>query len=1188
MKEKINQYAKGIFEYRRPEVQLVPQSLDFSVAAGECYEGSFVVENAEKSMMKGMVSTDCHYMLLEQDAFHGEHNEIAFVFQAQYLSPGETVKGNIRILSDCGSLILPFSVSLHAPFYESSIGPIRDLAQFADLAKENLQEAVNVFGDERFEDVFLKQEEEFKEIYRGLSKGENKGLAMEEFLIAIHKKVPVKLSTRKLSLHYEDCKESFREQIVLHKSNWGYCEYQIHSDAEFVEVECEKVRTLDFIGNNYELPFVINTDKMRSGRNFARITISNPIQKIQVEITAQKPGWEEENIEKRICEQESVFKAWESLLAYYMGRENLGEYSINIERQACSVDKVTGGKGSYQRLFQVLRIHLGILHRREDMVSAGMEQIEEQLDELKENNPLLYCSYYFLLGLWKAEEKGSCVSKLRECQVPEKSQWLKLWYLLQLDIEYTSDKSRQKAILELLREGCHSPFLYWELCKIYNESPDLLLELDETTEQVLHWGCRKDCLDAELQFRYTYLISRKKNFSKLLLEDLCILYEKNPTDDVLTMICKMLMKDSRVSGDDLRWYALGVEKNLKITDLYEHYMYALGEQKDWELPERVLMYFTYNNHLNAEKKALLYSYVVQQKEKNKTMYDTYVDTMRSYTFQQLTEGKIYPGMEVLYEEFLTEDNLNESLAQTLPEILFAQEITCHNPEMKGVYVRHGEIHKEEYVPFVQGKAVISVFTSNVWIFLVDGNGNRYIQSVDYTTNRLMHLEHLASKCMEYAVDDARLQLYLYEKKDSVNPNEEGMVELRRRVMDIPMLSSSHARNVFYSLVRHYYQNFEGELLDYQLEHMDWKQIEPSQRKQFVEYCAVRHCYDKAMEGVMQFGYEGMDARRLLQASSQPLRASQERENVQLVKLAWYIFKDGKFDERLITYLCNYFKGTIPEMVQIWRAASGFGLDVQEFSERIIAQIVFCDEMIPEAYEIFYEYYERGFNKKLIRAFLKMIAYKYLVKGWEIPEEMFDYFYREVRIEENRPCLLAALRRLSKKEELSGEEMVFVDYNIHQLYEKNIVMEFFQRFRGKVSLPDRIMKEQYVEYIADPQSEVKIHYQLSSDASGEEYITERMKNTFEGIRVKNFVLFQDEEVKYCISEVTPDGERKITEKRYLHFEEKTSKEEGTNWYQMLNQILQAKEKKEQEELLDKMHDYVERQETLKQLIRPLRK
>ncbi len=1187
MKEKINQYAKGIFEYSRPKLCLLPEMLEFSVAAGEAYEGSFVVKNKESSVMKGMISTDCHYMLLKQDAFHGEKNEISFVFQAQHLSPGEVIKGNICIVTDCGSKLLPFSVSLHAPFFESSNGPIRDLAQFAELAQEKLQEAIGIFAEERFEDVFLKQEEKAREIYRGLSKGLNKGLAMEEFLIAVHKKLPVKLSARKQSLHYEECRESFREQIVLHKDNWGYCEFQVKSDSEFIELEHNIVRSLDFAGNNYELPFVVNVDKMREGRNFGRIIVSNACQMLQMEIVAYKPGWQDTPVEQRICQQEAVLQAWKSLLLYHMGQENLGEYSINVERQACSIEKISGGKGEYQWLFQVLRIHLGILHRREDVVCAGMEQIADGLEEWKESLPQLYCSYYYLLGLWKSQEKANSIVQIRECPVPEKYAWLKLWYLLQLDEDYRGGKRCREHILEQLHKGCRSPFLYWELCKVYNSSPDLLPELDETLEQVLHWGCSHDCINDELQFRYTYLISRKKQHSRLLLEDLCTIYDKNPTDDLLTTICKVLMKDSQVYSEDFKWYELGVKKNLKITDLHERYMYALDEQKDLVLPDRILMYFTYNNHLSAEKKAMLYAYVIQNKGKNKAIYDSYKETMYSYTLQQLEEGRVHSGMEVLYEEFLTEDVLNEAIVQKLPEIIFAREIVCHNPEIQGVYVRHGEVHKEEYVPLVQGKAIITVFTENVWIFLADGDGNRYIQSVDYTCNQLIHLEHLASKCLEYAIDDSRLQLHLYEKQDVLLQNEAGLVELSRRVMDIPMLSSSQSRKVFYSLVRYYYQNFEGELLDYQLEHMDWKQIEPSQRKQFVEYCAVRHCYDKAMEGVMQFGYEGMDTRRLLQASSQLFRASREREDSQLVKLAWYIFQSGKFDERLISYLCNYYKGLIPDMIQIWRVATGFGLDVQEFSERILAQIVFCDEMISEAYEVFYEYYDHGYNKKLIRGFLKMIAYQYLVKGWEIPEEMFDYFYREVRVEENRPCLLAVLRYMSQKEELSGEETVFVDYNIHQLYEKSVVMEFYQKFRGKVSLPERIMKEQYVEYIADPRSEVKIHYQISLGESGEEYITERMKDVFEGIRVKNFVLFRDEEVKYCISEVTPDGEQKITEKRYLHFEEKPSKEEGTNWYQMMNQMLQMKERKEQEELLEKMREYVERQETLKQLIKPLR-
>lgn len=1190
MKEKINQFAKGIFEYTIPEIVLEPQRLEISVDAGESCHGSFVISNAEKRMMKGMVCTDCHYLILEQETFHGEVNEISFTFQGNYLSPGEVLKGNIRVISDCGSELLPYSVTVNAPSCTVSTGRIRDLFHFASLAKENLQEAVRLFRDPRFEKIFLGRDDNALELYRGLNQGPDKGLAMEEFLIAIHKKVPVQLSAEKHSLHYKDCQETFMDRIVLRKDTWGYCEYQVQVDAGFIELEHHRIRTTDFVGSTYELSFVVCPDKMTSGRNFARLMISNARQTIQIEIAAEKSGYQREAVEQRLGEQEIILQLYQSFLLFYQGKMDAKEYSSSVERLICTLDRLSEGKGRYSWLLQVFRIHLAILQRREDTVILGLKQLEERQEELWEQNPLLYGCYYYLLALWcrQTEEKKISIQKLRECYLAREHHWLILWFLLQLDGEYYSIRKRQDAILEQLQEGCHSPLLYLELCKLYNELPDLLLELDSVREQCLHWGCRQDCLSRELQFRYTYLVSRQRNFSKVLLEDFCIIYQRNPSDDVLTMICKMLMRDRRVSAEDLKWYALGIERNLKITDLYEHYMYALEESPDLVLPSKVLLYFSYNNHLSASKKALLYAYVIRHKEEDREIYDAYYQSMKEYTYQQLMEGRIHSALSVLYEEFITEETLDQQLAQKLPAVLFAREITCYNSDIVGVYVRHRELENEEFVPLIQGKAIVSVFTGNAQIFLADAKGNRYVQSIDYTLNRLLHLNFLAQKCLEYAGDNMKLQLYLYEKADSMNQTGDYVVELRKRVMEIPQLSSIYRKKVFSALARYYFENFEGELLDYQLEHMDWHQVEASERNQFIEYCAVRHCFDKAMEGIMKFGYERIDGKRLLQISSESFCSSLEKEDSQMVKLAWYIFKRGKFDENLIRYLCCYFTGSIHDMVQAWRAAAGFGIDVSDFSERILAQIVFTEEMIPEAYEIFYKYYEKGLNKKLIRAFLKMTAYKHLVKGWMVPEEVFEYFYREVRVEENRSCLLAALRHMSQKKMLTGEETVFADYNIHQLYEKNIVLGFYKDFYGKVSLPDRILKEQYVEYIANPESEVKIHYQVVSEGKQAEYITESMKNVFEGIYVKNFILFQDEVLQYYISELTSDGEEKTSETVRLHYEEKVSDEDGGNWYHMLNKMMMEQESGDAPALIHVMQEYIEKKETMKQLMKPLKR
>ena len=1188
MKEKINSLAKGIFEYQAPAMVITPENLHFSVEAGEIYQGSFVVSNDKKRTMKGVVCSDCHNLVIRNEDFYGEENEISFIFRGTYLTPGEVVRGSLQILSDCGSLSLPFAVSVTAPSCEGKSGKVGDLAQFTNLAKENLTEAVRLFNNPRFARIFLEQDVQQQGIYEGLLENSDRhgewadALALEEFLIAVRKKVPVQLSAAKTELQYPDCEKKFSDKIVLKKDTWGFCEYSVTSDAAFLRVEHSCVRTKDFVGDSYPLLFVVDPEMMAEGHNFARITISNARQTLEIKVIARKFCVSDEERKKRIREQKDAVQLFHSYLMWRGGKRKEKEYIDTLEKLIGSMETLPREERHFDWMSSLFRIQLGILKSNVEAVSAEMSRLRENLEQLYRQQPVLYCGYYYFLAKWKQDEevKQESLRQIRKCYQERDEHWLIAWFLMELDQKFSHPNKREGIMLELLRQGVASPLLYLELCLLYNENPGLLLELDEVRIQSLHWGCKNDILSEELQFRYAYLIGRKRHFSRLLLEDLCRLYEKNPEDDILTVICQMLMKDRRISPEDCKWYEMGIEHNLKLTELYEYYMYALEESPEMKLPDKVLLYFTYDNHLNAAKKAMLYAYIVRRKTKDRKTYDTYRETMERFARQQLLEGHINQNLAVLYEEFINEENLNREMAEKLPNILFAREITCNNPDIVGAVVRHRELVKEEYFPLVKGKATVFLYTESAQVFLVDRDGNRYCQSISYTMDRLLQMGHLAKKCLKYAGDNYRLLLHLYEKADRENKNSREIVELRQQLIGLNGLSEEYWQKIFGSLMRYYFEHFEGELLDAWLERMDWDRVAPGDREQLVEYCAVRHCYDKGMEGIMQFGYEHISAKRLLKLSANTFEKGDLTEEPKLIKLAWYIFKQGQFDENLLRYLCDYYSGTVSQVIQIWKAAEGFGMDVTDFSERILAQMVFTGDIIPEGYPVFYQYYEKGFNKRLIRAFLKLSGYNYLVHGQSVPQEIFDYFYKDVRLEDNLPCLLAVLQHMSEKKQLSGEERVFADYNIHQLYEKEIVLGFYQNFAGQISLPEKIMREQYIEYIADPAREVFLEYRINTASEKGNWERERMKDVFEGIRVRGIVLFEDETMEYCIIEILEDGSEKRSPQKTLSYVNRG--EQVGSWYHLLNQMMFASEQSDMDSLTALMREYVDKRQIVDQL------
>lgn len=96
MKEKIDQYAKGIFEYHMPEVVLGTSELSVTVDAGEIVQGSFRISNSKGRSMRGIVCTDCSGMILEKRAFPDRRMTFPLLFVEPIISREISLRENFR------------------------------------------------------------------------------------------------------------------------------------------------------------------------------------------------------------------------------------------------------------------------------------------------------------------------------------------------------------------------------------------------------------------------------------------------------------------------------------------------------------------------------------------------------------------------------------------------------------------------------------------------------------------------------------------------------------------------------------------------------------------------------------------------------------------------------------------------------------------------------------------------------------------------------------------------------------------------------------------------------------------------------------------------------------------------------------------------------------------------------------
>lgn len=1181
MKEKIAQLSKGIFEYELPGIILSEERIVRTVEAGKRFHGSFTVANTEHSFIKGLIYSDSKHVELKQHDFAGEESVIEYEIRAEYADAGEVLKGTISIISSCGEQGIPFEITVELPFCMTSIGKIKDLFHFANLAKEDWVEAGKLFKNKQFKQVFLYNDRQNRILYKELIKSISTSHAMEEFLVAIHKKLPIHISADKTSVLYDvNGTEKFMDKIILTKDQWGYEEINIKSSMPFLIPEHKKVWSDNFIGSIYRLEYVIDPSHMKQGKNCAELTLETVYQTITVKIQCNF-NQEREEKEKRKQKKVLEYKLINNYLEFRMGHLDMEQYVSDSEAVLVLLENMESG--SYCRL---MRAQLFIISGKMSQAEEILNRFEEDGKQLKEESFIYYCAFLYLKALFSKDDRTiqKSVKEIEHYYESENHDWRLLWYLMYLDSKYDKNRNMKLDVMHTaVEEGCNSPVIYYEICSLYNKDPSLLHALGDMNIRALNWGIQNAFLTKEVIYQFTYLASKEKQYRPVLFYALRQLYRMDASDDILMALCGLLIRGNKTASRYFYWYQTGVKRQLRLTQLYEYYMYSLDEEQHIELDPTILMYFAYNSKLSDDRKSYLYAQIIKDKEQSPSVYQNYRKNIEQFAIEQITRHNIDQNLAIIYEEILNRDIITENLAIDLSEIMFRNLIICNNPHMKGVYVVHKELTGASYVPFSGGKAQIDIFTDNAKIILKDYSDNLYSDTVEYTLYPLMKADEYVDRCYSLYPSDQKVLLYLSEKVDTYQKYDERSIEIRRKTNEIKGLRKNFCRDSMQTLIQYYYDNFEGELLEQYLLKIDLGNMHNQERVKVIEYMIIRDLYEEAMQAIQEFGYEEISLNRLIKLCSRVImRDGTEKENSFLTDVSYYVFSSGKYDDMILRYLILYFLGTTEEMYQLWKAASSFELNTVVLEERLLGQMLFAESYLSDSYEVFLSYYKNGCNKKLTRAFLSYNAYRYFVHNRIIHPELFEIMKKELIYEENEVCKMALLKYYSTKDTLTDDERQMSKREIDSLIEKGKIFPFFRDFKDQIEMPSQIIDRCYVEYTANPKKKVLIHYMNSDDDS--RFVEEEMQDLYLGVRVSSFILFYNEEIQYYITEREEQSES-ITESLSMHMEEGLA-EERQSRHHSVNLMLMAQEMQDETTLLALMDQYACSSALIEELFQPL--
>lgn len=876
MRKVIEEVTAGKFNYENTgynSVDFDDGSLEFSVLnlelslkKGETSEGIFTIQAPEGVLAEGYVYSSEMKMECLTEEFIGTREDIAYRFSTEGMEEGDVLDGRFFIISNLGEYELPFHIQIEHSVVTSEMGDVKNMFHFANLAKTNWEEAVHIFYSKEFKEIFADgTDRQYYSAYKGLSAVYGNEQNVEEFLLEINKKQRVEYAPEQTEILIEDPMGVEGHSIVISRNGWGYTFLNIEVDGDFLRTEKSVATDNEFLGNSFHLDYYVDSEKLHAGRNMGSIRICNSYIDIKIPVTVMKNTDRRHSYGIRREKKRMLVQLMEYYCAYRTKKIStktwMGETEKLVERLS-----VLDSKDIQTRLFQA---QLLITQERYNEAKWMMERMKTDI-EGEPISPEITCYYLYLTTLYAEEDAyiDEAVRRVELIYLANQDNWRIAWLMLHLSEEYTKSPSRRWMMLEeQFKRGCVSPVLYVEAWHLLSINPTLLMKLNAFEIQILNFAAKKELLTREVIVQVRYQIQKLKGYSERAFFILKECYEKYPDNETLQSICSLLIKGNRTDRAYFQWYALGVEQELRITNLYEYYMMSLPEDFDEEIPKMVLMYFTYQSELDYRKNAFLYVYVYRNREEHPEYYIKFCSRIENFVLAQMRKGRINKDLAYLYKNIITPGMMNEERAVQLVPLLFTHFIYTEKKEIRQVVVQYAISKEEHRYPVSDGHASVPLYGDDYKVLLEDDAGNRYTVSVPYQMERLMRPDKLLAMISPYVAEHAGIDIYMCEgNKTFLDITSENVFRFRH-IASAPYIEQDRRCEVCMKLLHFYYEKDYMKELDEYLEELEPEEMRQAERGEIIRFLIIRGMYDKAFAWIKRYGTKGLEVKTLVRLCS---------------------------------------------------------------------------------------------------------------------------------------------------------------------------------------------------------------------------------------------------------------------------------------------------------------------------------
>ncbi len=822
------------FHIRKGSLTFSADAIRGVLQPGVDYEDSFTVYGPEGRVANGFVTSSEPAVKLLNSEFAGARETVAFTVCAQAAEEergrdaGEqaSIEGEFRILSDAGEYRIPYRFVCRRRLPDSSLGPVRNLIHFSNLARTDWQEAVKLFYHPDFARVLENAAADAAEekrsgaagtgkdrdpgnaqkgyrldtLYRALSAREGNEHNVEEFLIAAGLKEPAQFRAEPGEITLDlmllrDARENgpVRRALRIRRNGWGYTRVSVGLSGAFLSADVCELGADSFHDGAAKLGITIDPSLLHGGRNFGSVVLAPAYgEAIRIPVVVSYGVRTALRTVHRREQQEvirSMMQEYLLLRGRKMDGKTFAEHMGHLIRRLQDSDRSNPMTALY-RIHYLLTIHkeqdavweLQALNRRLSGPDGEVPVFSPAQFDLEDDLVYSYRMYLTILCAesgkaeeWNRKDEKTTYGITREVirsltrkhrQHPDNF-WI-AWLLLYADAEKMQHPQEAARILRQQYEaGSRSPILYMEYYQLLQNTVGLLHELNDFELQTLYFAARRGLITDAVLPQINYLALRRKTYSRKLCRVLTMCYREEMPElsrrELLESICTLLIRGNMTDASCFPWYRKGVEAGLTITRLLDYYMLALPENHEGSLPQMVVRYYAYQNSLPWMQTACLYRNVLENREEYAEFYDAYVQQMDRFTLEQLGQRRINPDLICLYSRYLSGNHvLTDEAAGAAVPIIFSRRLQTKGARVSRAIVVYDHLLTEQCFPFAGEGTFLPVYGEQNLLLLEDDGGNRYIESIPFTVTPLMDYRLLTKALEPYEISIPGFDLYRSE------------------------------------------------------------------------------------------------------------------------------------------------------------------------------------------------------------------------------------------------------------------------------------------------------------------------------------------------------------------------------------------------------------------------------------------